>query len=365
MAMYQDFYVSNDGYAMQDGTPWIGNNPQDHPGMIQVLLGHIRALDIIGYELLCLVYVSREKRPGFQHHKRAGAMNALSKQEKRLEGSTSSESEWTSFIQSGSEFLEFVNKHIQLEMGDEGNREVVAQILQSVEKVHQMVGGLSLVAFLLDQIEEIPENRSEYIELLRQMFKLARYIRRMKFLKAFVNHEGLGTVKLKINQLYQDLTLRALIEIQHQQPVAFSPWKPTYPDHADEEVTHLEEAALFKTSDKGNVIVLDIFRAKGLSMSVSNRITDMQSWLDVVCDNKEAGLPGRRLNLRTNLMRSLALGNKINVSGSSQNTPKFKERRFLKLGGDMFGLWPVNLECLARLAVYHGLVFKDGHVLLI
>ncbi|XP_059076013.1 probable cellulose synthase A catalytic subunit 10 [UDP-forming] isoform X2 [Cryptomeria japonica] len=102
--------------GVTDGMPWIGNNPQDHPGMIQVFLGHIGALDIVGNELPCLVYVSREKRPGFQHHKRAGAMNALSIQEKTLEGSTSSESEWTSFIQSGSEFLEFVNKHIQLEM---------------------------------------------------------------------------------------------------------------------------------------------------------------------------------------------------------------------------------------------------------
>ncbi|GLJ47321.1 hypothetical protein SUGI_0999150 [Cryptomeria japonica] len=76
-----------------------------------------------------------------------------------------------------------------------------------------------------------------------------------------------------------------------------------------EEVTHLEETALFKTSDKGNVIVLDIFQAKG-PKARSNL--------------KETGLPGRRLNLCTNLMRSLALGNKINVSGSSQKTPKFK-----------------------------------------
>ncbi|GLJ34797.1 hypothetical protein SUGI_0700380 [Cryptomeria japonica] len=134
-------------------------------------------------------------------------------------------------------------------MGDEGNGEAMPQILQSVEKARRMVGGLSLVPFLLDQIEEIPENRSEYIELLRQMFKLVGYIRRMRydmpqeenilngaiilivegsmicasqiksttifrFLKGFVNHEGLSTIKLKINQLHQDLTLRALIEIQ-------------------------------------------------------------------------------------------------------------------------------------------------------
>ena len=62
---------------MQDGTAWPGNNPRDHPGMIQVFLGHSGGLDTDGNELPRLVYVSREKRPGFQHHKKAGAMNAL------------------------------------------------------------------------------------------------------------------------------------------------------------------------------------------------------------------------------------------------------------------------------------------------
>ncbi|URE34433.1 cellulose synthase [Musa troglodytarum] len=66
-----------EGWIMQDGTPWPGNNPRDHPGMIQVFLGHSGAHDIEGNELPRLVYVSREKRPGYQHHKKAGAMNAL------------------------------------------------------------------------------------------------------------------------------------------------------------------------------------------------------------------------------------------------------------------------------------------------
>jgi len=43
----------------------------------QVFLGHSGGLDTEGNELPRLVYVSREKRPGFQHHKKAGAMNAL------------------------------------------------------------------------------------------------------------------------------------------------------------------------------------------------------------------------------------------------------------------------------------------------
>ncbi|KAL8192154.1 hypothetical protein R6Q57_028016 [Mikania cordata] len=66
-----------EGWTMQDGTPWPGNNTRDHPGMIQVFLGHSGAHDIEGNELPRLVYVSREKRPGYQHHKKAGAENAL------------------------------------------------------------------------------------------------------------------------------------------------------------------------------------------------------------------------------------------------------------------------------------------------
>lgn len=45
--------------------------------LLQVYLGSEGALDIEGKELPRLVYVSREKRPGYQHHKKAGAMNAL------------------------------------------------------------------------------------------------------------------------------------------------------------------------------------------------------------------------------------------------------------------------------------------------
>ncbi|KAJ7982211.1 Cellulose synthase family protein [Quillaja saponaria] len=69
--------IPEEGWVMQDGTPWPGNNIRDHPGMIQVFLGQSGGLDAEGNELPRLVYVSREKRPGFQHHKKAGAMNAL------------------------------------------------------------------------------------------------------------------------------------------------------------------------------------------------------------------------------------------------------------------------------------------------
>ncbi|KAL5547556.1 hypothetical protein UlMin_002787 [Ulmus minor] len=69
--------VPPEGWIMQDGTPWPGNNTKDHPGMIQVFLGHSGDHDTQGNELPRLVYVSRERRPGYSHHKKAGAMNAL------------------------------------------------------------------------------------------------------------------------------------------------------------------------------------------------------------------------------------------------------------------------------------------------
>ncbi|KAL8032422.1 hypothetical protein ABFX02_13G094500 [Erythranthe guttata] len=67
----------DEGWTMEDGTPWPGNNSRDHPGMIQVFLGNTGARDVEGNEIPRLVYVSREKRPGYQHHKKAGAENAL------------------------------------------------------------------------------------------------------------------------------------------------------------------------------------------------------------------------------------------------------------------------------------------------
>ncbi|XP_019415365.1 PREDICTED: cellulose synthase A catalytic subunit 7 [UDP-forming]-like isoform X1 [Lupinus angustifolius] len=67
--------VPAEGWTMKDETPWPGNNAKDHPSMIQILLAHGGGQE--GNELPCLAYMSREKRPAFQHHSKAGAMNAL------------------------------------------------------------------------------------------------------------------------------------------------------------------------------------------------------------------------------------------------------------------------------------------------
>ncbi|KAJ8771363.1 hypothetical protein K2173_026540 [Erythroxylum novogranatense] len=84
---------------MADGTHWPGTwvNPSsehargDHSGIIQVMLkppsdepllgtaddAKIVDLNDVDIRLPLLVYVSREKRPGYDHNKKAGAMNAL------------------------------------------------------------------------------------------------------------------------------------------------------------------------------------------------------------------------------------------------------------------------------------------------
>ncbi|KHN34145.1 Cellulose synthase-like protein D1 [Glycine soja] len=84
---------------MADGTHWPGtwlsptseHSKGDHAGIIQVMLkppsdepllgssDDTRLIDLtdIDIRLPLLVYVSREKRPGYDHNKKAGAMNAL------------------------------------------------------------------------------------------------------------------------------------------------------------------------------------------------------------------------------------------------------------------------------------------------
>ncbi|KAG0448858.1 hypothetical protein HPP92_027621 [Vanilla planifolia] len=84
---------------MADGTHWPGtwsnasaeHTRGDHAGIIQVMLkppsdepllggnDQNNAFDLTGVDirLPLLVYVSREKRPGYDHNKKAGAMNAL------------------------------------------------------------------------------------------------------------------------------------------------------------------------------------------------------------------------------------------------------------------------------------------------
>lgn len=46
--------VPDEGWVMQDGTPWPGNNTRDHPGMIQVCSISILVLVDLAHILISL-----------------------------------------------------------------------------------------------------------------------------------------------------------------------------------------------------------------------------------------------------------------------------------------------------------------------
>ncbi|KAF6162005.1 hypothetical protein GIB67_021926 [Kingdonia uniflora] len=69
-------YVHSKGMIVDDEYVIIGSaNIISAPW--KVFLGQSGGLDTYGNQLPRLVYVSREKRPGHNHHKKVGAMNAL------------------------------------------------------------------------------------------------------------------------------------------------------------------------------------------------------------------------------------------------------------------------------------------------
>jgi hypothetical protein len=47
--------VPEEGWVMQDGTPWPGNNVRDHPGMIQV--GRVIAMKMESYNLSIICHL--------------------------------------------------------------------------------------------------------------------------------------------------------------------------------------------------------------------------------------------------------------------------------------------------------------------
>jgi hypothetical protein len=47
--------VPEEGWVMQDGTPWPGNNVRDHPGMIQV--GRVIVMKMESYNLSIICHL--------------------------------------------------------------------------------------------------------------------------------------------------------------------------------------------------------------------------------------------------------------------------------------------------------------------
>ncbi|XP_057842154.2 cellulose synthase-like protein E6 isoform X1 [Cryptomeria japonica] len=56
---------------------FVGSNSRDHPSIVQILLMNKEEMKVDRQGLPNLVYLAREKRPGYPHHFKAGALNAL------------------------------------------------------------------------------------------------------------------------------------------------------------------------------------------------------------------------------------------------------------------------------------------------
>ncbi|KAH9307791.1 hypothetical protein KI387_035702, partial [Taxus chinensis] len=202
------------------------------------------------------------------------AINALlqskitqkNEQDKTKEEGTSKITSWTSFIKSGSIFLKFVSDHIEKTDKKEATK-IASDILEKLGNIHWVVGGLSIIAYLLQKINKVSENRSECLQLLKYMVDLADHIKKLRveipeqgeklknavliiveecikcaaqlnskkffsFLKTSVDSETLSGVEKKINQLYPDLMLTAIITLKHNQLVMLPICPPGYPSYA-------------------------------------------------------------------------------------------------------------------------------------
>ncbi|KAH9307839.1 hypothetical protein KI387_035750, partial [Taxus chinensis] len=193
-------------------------------------------------------------------------------QDNRKDEGTSKKT-WASFIKSGSDFLKFVNDHIKETNKKEdfshsiAATKIASDILDKLGNIHWMVGGLSIIAYLLQKIDKVSDNRSECLQLLKYMVDLADHIKKLRveipeqgeklknavliiveecikcaaqlnskkffsFLKTSVDSETLSGVEKKINQLYPDLMLTAIMALKHDQPVMLPISPPGYPSYA-------------------------------------------------------------------------------------------------------------------------------------
>ncbi|KAH9307922.1 hypothetical protein KI387_035833 [Taxus chinensis] len=193
-------------------------------------------------------------------------------QDNRKDEGTSKKT-WASFIKSGSDFLKFVNDHMKETNKKEdffhsiAATKIASDILDKLGNIHWMVGGLSIIAYLLQKIDKVSDNRSECLELLKYMLNLAHHIKKLsveipeegeklkitvliiveecikcaaqlkckkfsRFLKTSVDSETLGGVQKKINQLYPDLILTTITALKHDQPVMLPISPPGYPSYA-------------------------------------------------------------------------------------------------------------------------------------
>ncbi|KAH9307781.1 hypothetical protein KI387_035692 [Taxus chinensis] len=192
----------------------------------------------------------------------------------------------------------------QVEMDSSETRKVIGNILNQVGNIHWVVGGLSIIAYLLKKVQKMSDNRSHCLQLLKYMINLSSHIKRLNheireeeeklqkslhiiveasiicaaqlqsrkifsFMKTSLNTETLRCIQSRINQLYPDLILTTITAIKHQQPVVLPIRKPAYPDYAvgiDEGAQEIIELLNLATTEESSRAVV-IYGLGGIGKS--------------------------------------------------------------------------------------------------
>ncbi|KAH9307649.1 hypothetical protein KI387_035560, partial [Taxus chinensis] len=208
--------------------------------------------------------------------------------------------QWNTFIKSGRTFLTFMKAHLEkinlkADIHSSETRKVVVNILNQVGKIHWVVGGLSVIAYLLKKVEKVSYNQSRCLQLLKYMIDFFSHIKKLNheipeeeeklgkalhiiiegsiicaaqiqsgiffsFMKTSLNSETLRGIQSRINQLYPDLILTTITAIKHHQPVVLPLSKPIYPDYAvginegEQEIMELLSLATTEESSRAVVI---------------------------------------------------------------------------------------------------------------
>ncbi|KAH9289314.1 hypothetical protein KI387_033431, partial [Taxus chinensis] len=141
---------------------------------------------------------------------------------------------------------------------DRATLKVIGDVAKELAKSHLVAAGLSVVAYVLDQIDKVSSNKEKCVELLGYMCTLAKRVKQLnellpgekeklneaikiivkgsimcatqmdshyisRFFSASVEAADLQTIESQIRQKHSDLNLGALISILERVPVLLSP----------------------------------------------------------------------------------------------------------------------------------------------
>ncbi|GLJ36140.1 hypothetical protein SUGI_0725010, partial [Cryptomeria japonica] len=171
-----------------------------------------------------------------------------------------------SSIKYGSDLLRDVLKRckryaVKIMSGE--TRKVVIDVMKEACQIHWVAAGLSVVAYVLQKVDDASTNKEECVQVLGHMYHLATHIKRLdeqipqeklhdvaefifkgtffcvsriqssnlsRIFSSVVDVEEIRTLRLELGQKYQDLTVEALTEALHRMPKSLPPSQGKNPD---------------------------------------------------------------------------------------------------------------------------------------